>query len=325
MEIEHTSGLFTVDAAVRRLHAKPAVTLERLGERLWTVSDGCARALFAEGHTGVIAFDTLGTPGAALAFRETVGATLPGRSIHTVVYTHDHLDAAGWAGALAPGAEIIAHEATAKLVELRRSSGQSLVSRSVGANENMCVDGVEVALRYPGPTHGTGNLAVLFPAERLLFMSGTALPNARYGFFPDYHIGSYARSMRRILALDFVRFVPGRYEVGTRDTFETGIEYFEAMDKACQEAYVDPKVFVWVMDMVAAYVAERLRPRFGQLEGFDEELRYGAFRIVHHYLMGGWGLEDTPAEGWALFNPGDSHLVADPQSLPTPAGVTREA
>lgn len=38
----------------------------------------------------------------------------------------------------------------------------------------------------------------------------------------------------------------------------------------------------------------RLRESFGDLEGFDQHVGQMSIRIVHHYLMGGWGLEDTP-------------------------------
>ncbi len=34
--------------------------------------------------------------------------------------------------------------------------------------------------------------------------------------------------------------------------------------------------------------------RFGDMEGFENHIGQMAIRIVHHYLMGGWGLEDTP-------------------------------
>jgi len=43
-----------------------------------------------------------------------------------------------------------------------------------------------------------------------------------------------------------------------------------------------------------ASVGGQLRERFGDLDGFDGHIGQMSMRIVHHYLMGGWGLEDTP-------------------------------
>jgi hypothetical protein len=47
-------------------------------------------------------------------------------------------------------------------------------------------------------------------------------------------------------------------------------------------------------------VGHKLQDRFGDLDGFDEHIGMVALRIVHHYLMGGYSLEDTPAAGILL-------------------------
>jgi glyoxylase-like metal-dependent hydrolase (beta-lactamase superfamily II) len=300
--INDLRGITTLDAVLPHLQRRPPIEVEPLAERLWSASAAGSRALFAEGAESVVVFDTLGTPGAAAALRDAIAAAVPGKPISTIIYTHDHLDASGWAAVLAPDAELIAHESTAALIELRGADGQPTPQRRIeGAGAELDLDGVAVDLRYPGPTHGTGNLAVLFPDSGTMFMSGTALPNARYGFFPDVHVGSYARSMRSLLgATEFVTFVPGRYETMDRAGVVAAVDYFEALDETCQRAYVDPEIFIWVMDMVGGYAADRLRGRFGHLDGFDQHLPLGAYRIVHHYLMGGWGREDTPAGDWTL-------------------------
>ena len=48
------------------------------------------------------------------------------------------------------------------------------------------------------------------------------------------------------------------------------------------------------------YVGGKLRQRFGNMEGFEDHIGMIALRIVHHYLMGGYGLEDTPNPGVLL-------------------------
>ena len=48
------------------------------------------------------------------------------------------------------------------------------------------------------------------------------------------------------------------------------------------------------------FVGGQLRGQFGDLEGFDDHIGQMSIRIVHHYLMGGWGLEDTPEPGILL-------------------------
>jgi hypothetical protein len=76
-------------------------------------------------------------------------------------------------------------------------------------------------------------------------------------------------------------------------------DYVDALKQACQEAFAEG-VPIWVIEAMEPFVGERLRDRFGDLDGFDRHVGIGAIRAVHHYLMGGWGMEDT-AEPEALF------------------------
>lgn len=293
-------GLFTTDAAQAYLALEPELRTEKLSHRLWTVSDGVYRTIFLEGKTGVIAFDTFGTPGRARAYSRAVAEAVPGKPISTIIYTHDHLDHAGFAADLAPEAAIIADEMCAKVIRLRRAEGQRRPTRVLsGAEHRLTVDGMGLVLLNPGPTHGTGNLSAYFPEERLLFSSDTILPSARYGFMPDYHIWNFVRFMRGFLALDWETFVPGRYEVADRARFEKGCDYLETIQVETQKAFAE-FVPVWVMDAIKGYVSGKIADRFGDLDGFDEHIGMTSLRIVHHYLMGGYSLEDTPTPGILL-------------------------
>jgi glyoxylase-like metal-dependent hydrolase (beta-lactamase superfamily II) len=297
---ELNTGLFTAPNARAYLEREPDLALEQLSERIWTVCDGERRSLFLEGEQGVVAFDTLGTPGAARAYGRAIASAVPGKPVHTVIYTHDHLDHAGYAADLAPEAEIIADEMCAKVIRLRRAKGQRLPTRELrGTRHQMTIDGLEFTLLNPGPTHGTGNLSAWFAKEKLLFSSDTILPNARYGFMPDYHIWNFVRFMRGFLQLDWQIFVPGRFEVTDRSRFERGCDFIEAVQQESQRAFAE-FVPIWVMDAMQGYVGGKLAERFADLDGFHEHIGMISLRIVHHYLMGGWSLEDTPAPGLLL-------------------------
>ena len=293
-------GIFTSDAAADFLAAEPTLTSEQLSERLWTVSDGKYRTLFAEANDSIVAFDTLGTPAKARAYRTEMDKCIPGKPVSTLIYTHDHLDHAGFAADLAPDAAIVAHEMCDKVIRLRKADGQ-LAATETHSNTRTSVnyDGVEFELLSPGPLHGTGHLSAYFAKERLLFSSDTILPNARYGLMPDIHLANFVKFMRGFLDLDFETFVPGRYEVTNRERFSEGCDYIEALQIACQQAFVE-LVPIWIHDAMAGYVQGAIGERFGHLDGFAEHVGSTAIRVVHHYLMGGWGLEDTPTPGILL-------------------------
>jgi len=293
-------GIFTNPGIGKYLGAEPELHAKQLSQRLWTVSDGLCRTLFIEANNSVVAFDTFGTPGKARAYRRVIEQAVPGKPIATLIYTHDHLDHAGFGADLAPDAEILADEMTARVVDLRGADGQLAVSRTFSGQQNpVTLDGTEFVLLNPGPTHGTGNLSAYFADERLLFSSDTILPNARYALMPDYHIANFVRFMRGFLERDFETFVPGRFEVTDRARFERGCDYIEAVQEACQQAFVE-LVPIWVMDVLAEYVTAKLGQRFGDLDGFEQHVGMTSIRIVHHYLMGGYGLEDTPSPGYVL-------------------------
>jgi len=296
---EH-QGIFTSATVQDYLSAEATVSSEQLSDRLWTVSDGKYRSVFVEAESSVVAFDTFGTPARARAYAAEISRRIPNKPVSTVIYTHDHLDHAGFAADLAPDAKIVADEMTAKVVALRTADGQLAVTDALSGQEHKVnYDGAEFVLLNRGPVHGTGHLSVYFDDEKLFFSSDTILPNARYGLMPDYHIANFVRIMRSFLDLDFERFIPGRYEVTDRRRFEEGCDYIEAMQTACQQAFVSFTP-IWVHDAMAAYVQNELGERFGHLDGFKEHSGQTAIRIVHHYLMGGWGLEDTPDPGILL-------------------------
>ena len=293
-------GLFTSDKAQAYLAFEPEMAVEQLSEHLWTVSDGACRTIFLKGSEGIIAFDTFGTPGRARAYARAMEQAIPGRAVTTIIYSHDHLDHAGFAADLAPAAEIIADEMCAKVVRLRAAEGQLQPDRVLaGAENRITVDGVELVLLNPGPTHGSGNLAAWFAEEKLLFSSDTILANARYGLLPDIHLANFVRFMRGFLDLDWETFVPGRYGLTDRAGFTRGCDYIEAVQDACQQAFVE-FVPIWAYEPMQGYVMNKLADRFGDLDGFAEHVGLTSIRIVHHYLMGGWSLEDTPRPGYIL-------------------------
>ena len=74
--------------------------------------------------------------------------------------------------------------------------------------------------------------------------------------------------------------------------FERGINFVEAVMTACQHAFIN-FVPIWLYEPMKGFCMEQLGEQYGDLEGFEGHIGQMAIRIVHHYLMGGWGMEDT--------------------------------
>ena len=233
-------GKFTREAAQTYLAHEPETQVEKLSDSIWTISDGTCRTVFLEADSSVIAFDTFGTPGRARAYKKAISEAIPDKPVKTIIYSHDHMDHSGFAEDLAPDAEIIADEMCAKVIKLRQAEGQLLPSRILsGAKNDMVIDGANFTLLNPGPTHGSGNISAWFGDDEILFSSDTILANAKYGFVPDYHLCNFVKFMRGFLELEWLTFVPGRYEITDRAGFEKGCDYIEAVQIETQNAFAD--------------------------------------------------------------------------------------
>jgi len=284
-------GIFTIPGPLGVQSAWRDITYQPLRDNIWTASEGIYRTVYLEGRSGLVAFDTFSTPGGARAYQGAMQRCFPRKPVHTLVYSHDHLDHTGYASDLAPDADILAHDLCNKVIEARKSDGQ-LPATTVWSAERkeFSVDGVNFELLYPGPTHGDGNVAAYFPESRLLFMVDTVIPGVGYTFFPDWHLAPYVSAMRRLLGLDWDLFVPGHFWMMDRQGFVDNLDYYDRMSELAQQAMidgVDPDDY----EMVSRYVAEKLAPEFRDLFRYEEYFAMNLIRYMQHYLTGGWGLE----------------------------------
>ena len=95
-------GIFTIEGDIPLQGLWRDITFRPLRDAIWTASEGIYRTVFIEGDKGVVAFDTLTTPGTARAYRGAIGRALPNRDVHTLIYSHDHIDHTGYAADFAP-------------------------------------------------------------------------------------------------------------------------------------------------------------------------------------------------------------------------------
>jgi glyoxylase-like metal-dependent hydrolase (beta-lactamase superfamily II) len=287
-------GVFSIEGPLAGYAFPTTVTYVPLGGGLWTASDGIYRTVFLEGDEGVIAFDTFWSPAAANSYRAAIDRVLPGRELHTVIYSHEHLDHCGFARDLAPDAStILAHADAADVIAARGSDGQAPATETWDGERRRCsIDGAEFDLVNPGPTHGNGNLAAHFPEQGVLFMVDTVIPGVGYTFYPDWHLTSYVANMRRLERLEWETFVPGHFWPLDRKGFSDNLGFVERLCEVAQQALcdgVDPQHYA----EAEAYAERHLAAEFGRLFRFGEYAGMNLMRAMAHYVTGGWGLEDA--------------------------------
>ena len=270
------------------------MTAEQLADGVFTVAVGDHRALFVASGEGVVALNSFGSANATRAYLEAMEDAAGRGAPDVAIVTIDHLDHSGNTASLGSGVEVLAHALCAAVMERRAAPRQLPAERVIGGDgEAVELRGVRFELLYPGPTQGTGNLAVHLPERRVLFLAGPRA-DARYGLLPDFHLRHVTRIWRELAGFDVDVVVPARGPLMSPAQLAGAADYIDAVKDACQQAFAEG-VPIWVIQEMEPFVAERLRERFGGLDGFDRHIGITSMRVVHHYLMGGWGMEDTAA------------------------------
>ena len=123
-------------------------------------------------------------------------------------------------------------------------------------------------------------------------MVDTVIPGVGYTFFPDWHLSTYVKSMRKLEQLDWTVFVPGHFWPVDRPSFVDNIDFYDRMAAFGEQALiegVDPDDLA----QVTAWTTERVAPDLGQMFRFGEYAPLNVMRYMLHFRTGGWGLEDN--------------------------------
>lgn len=288
-------GILTIGGSLPGYEWQPSMTVDPVRGRVWTITDGVFRTIVVEGNEGLIAFDTFWSPGSAQAYRTALERWFPRKRVHTIIYTHDHLDHTGFGQHFVPEVPmILAHAKTADVIIARASDGQLPPTHTwTGEQHWVDIDGAQFLLVYPGPTHGTGNTAAYFPEDRLLFMADTVIVGACYNTVPDYHWTSWIPNTRRLLGLDWDLYVPGHFWQLDRRGFQADLDLWEATAHTAQLALV-AGVDVDDYRAVREFTYKQMDPSLGDTTfRFDEFAAINVVRHMIHYQTGGWGLPDS--------------------------------
>lgn len=178
-----------------------------------------AQAIFIVTPEGVIATDPVGygkPQGGAQYVAEIRKIT--NQPIRYVVYSHHHFDHIAGGGALKEaGARIVAHRRVRERLAPLKDPNTVLPDETVNDRRTITLGGTALELTYVGLNHSDSMLVMRLPKERIIFVVDL-LPVGQVpgrGLIDFYPVEAEA-SIRRILAMDWERLIPGHPGDGGR-------------------------------------------------------------------------------------------------------------
>lgn len=265
--------------------------LQRLTDRVWWVSAQNYATIFAVGDEGVLLFDPL--EGLAAEIEEAIAAVtdLP---VTAVVNSHSHADHIGAIENFVEDARrdgrtlrIIGSAKTVEKMELLGSAFP--LPNDVVAWPDGRTDFEMLTIELHGfvwAAHTDDHAAWLIVEEGVVHSADLLNPdqppfwhfagNERFNFMED--------NLRQVRALDWTHLSAGHGNVGYRVDIDFELAFLDDLREAVRDAmvehpftdFVDPAATAhtgflanWVA-AVGAAATERLRPRYGELYGFEE-------------------------------------------------------
>jgi glyoxylase-like metal-dependent hydrolase (beta-lactamase superfamily II) len=245
------------------------------------------QAMFVVTPDGVIATDPIGErrPAAAAYIGEIRKITQA--PIKYVVYSHSHFDhIAGGKPFKDQGAVFVAHRNTKRLIEQRKNPDivvPDLVVDDGGGKLEL--GGTTLELLYLGKNHGDNSLVMRLPKEKIIFVVDfLPLSGTQFRVMADTYVPEQEESMRKILAMDWDRMIPGHpgaggRQIGTKEDVKTDLDYVTDLSAAVKEAVDAGKSYDQAIKDIKL-------PKWEKLPGFAQNLPGNIERYYDYWNRG---------------------------------------
>jgi glyoxylase-like metal-dependent hydrolase (beta-lactamase superfamily II) len=245
------------------------------------------QAMFVVTPDGVIATDPIGErrPAAAAYIAEIRKITQA--PIKYVVYSHSHFDhIAGGKPFKDLGATFVAHKNTKSLLESRKAPDvvipDLVVDDSGGKLE---LGGTALELLYLGKNHGDNSLVMRLPKEKIIFVVDfLPLSGTQFRVMADTYVPEQEESMKKILAMDWDRLIPGHpgaggRQIGNKDDVKTDLDYVLDLSAAVKQAVDAGKSY-------ADAIRDIKLPKYESLPGYQQNLAGNIERYYDYWNRG---------------------------------------
>lgn len=261
---------------------------EKLTDKVYTFRWNWYRNLIVATDAGLVVFDPMNAE-MATALKKELDQTFPGQKIHTLIYSHYHLDHTRGGAVLAP-TEVMAHEKCPTYWKEFEHQDVFNPTRFMAGDTTLNIGGVEIRALYLGLSHTDTLYAFHLPTERLVFTADLGLVRsvAPVGV-PDRYAPGYLAALNRVTALDFQIFVPSHFGYGARQDLIDWRDMMENSRKLARAAIQSAGSLGTHDNQMMTYfdaVYFPMREKYGSWHGFNEMFIMNLVRDIEGEALG---------------------------------------
>jgi len=209
---------------------------QKLGDRLYMITDGAYQSMFMSYEDGVVVVDA--PPSYASRIPAAI-AEVTDKPITHLVYSHYHIDHIGGARSLGGHPVIIAQNETNRILARDNDPNRPLATVTFDDQYRLLIDSQVLELSYHGNAHAPGNIFIYAPKQRTLMVVDLIFP----GWMPwrrlavSQDIPAVFAQVKEVSDWGFDTLVGGHVSrTGTRADVTTQLAFMEDLKAAAEEA-----------------------------------------------------------------------------------------
>lgn len=255
---------------------------EKVTDKIYTFHWNWYRNVIINTDVGLVVIDPM-NPTMAAALHQELQTHFPNKPVHTLIYSHYHLDHTRGGAALAPQ-HVLAHEKCPVYWKAVDHDGVLEPTQYLSGDTTLTIGGVEIRALYLGQSHTDTLYAFYFPSERVLFTADVGLvKTVAPDGVPDRYAPGYLAAMDRLIALDFDTFIPSHFGYGVKQDLVDWRNMMEDGRRLARQAikqYGSPGVREDQMGKYFDAVYPPMREKYGHWHGFTEMFVLNVVRDV---------------------------------------------
>lgn len=261
---------------------------EKITDKVFTFRWNWYRNLIIVTDVGLVVIDPMNSD-MATALKKELVQRFPDKKVHTLIYSHYHLDHTSGGALLAPS-EVIAHEKSATYWKDVEHGDVLVPTRLIQGDTTLSIGGVEIRALYMGLSHTDTLYAFHLPSENLIFTADLGLVKsvAPVGV-PDRYAPGYLAALNRLAAIDFQIFVPSHFGYGKKQDLLDWRDMMEDSRRLVRDAIKSNGAIGTRDNQLPAYfdaVYYPMRDKYGSWHGFNEMFILNLVRDIEGETLG---------------------------------------